>query len=319
MKYTRLRHLLALSSALVLVTASAVEPAAAQGPGNGDCNIWTYEFFVENNANYDVEVSWTPNNGSVTLGQNQCFRADTNGDSEINDMYEAQWQENVLYIITVKPGNGNPYKVAYRDCDDTPDNGPPAPANPCTNYYRPTGTFATGDKNDMCISVESNNEVHMGYSTCNNHYFTTHSSPTLWNLKYDFHSIPVHLGFFSCLITQGSEHDDGPTPRLTTLTEPLAATATSTALTNDYVFGASNYPNPFNPATTIGYALPEAAQVRLEVFDLLGRSVASLVDRFQEAGSYEAVFEAADLPSGTYLYRLQAGALRHTGRMVLSK
>ena len=80
-----------------------------------------------------------------------------------------------------------------------------------------------------------------------------------------------------------------------------------------------NYPNPFNPQTTIRYALPEASRVKLEVFDAAGRRVAVLANERQGAGTHEAVFEAAHLPSGTYLYRLQAGPSARVGKMVLVK
>lgn len=80
-----------------------------------------------------------------------------------------------------------------------------------------------------------------------------------------------------------------------------------------------NYPNPFNPQTTIRYALPEQVHVRLEVFDVLGRRVALLVDAVQEGGSHEAAFDAAQLPGGMYLYRIRAGAFEQTHRMLLLK
>ncbi|MEM6646879.1 MAG: T9SS type A sorting domain-containing protein [Bacteroidota bacterium] len=81
----------------------------------------------------------------------------------------------------------------------------------------------------------------------------------------------------------------------------------------------ANYPNPFNPVTTIGYALPEAGLVRLVVFDLMGREVQVLVDGPRPAGQHEVTFEARRLSSGTYLYRLEAANTVRTGRMVLLK
>jgi hypothetical protein len=66
-----------------------------------------------------------------------------------------------------------------------------------------------------------------------------------------------------------------------------------------------NYPNPFRGATTIQYTLPEDAQVTLRVYDLLGRSVATLVNGVQQAGMYAAQLDAILLPAGTYRYTLQ--------------
>lgn len=65
-----------------------------------------------------------------------------------------------------------------------------------------------------------------------------------------------------------------------------------------------NYPNPFNPSTTIGYALPRASKVSLRVYDMLGREVAQVVGRQQGAGYHEAVFEGSRYASGMYVYRL---------------
>lgn len=70
---------------------------------------------------------------------------------------------------------------------------------------------------------------------------------------------------------------------------------------------SQNYPNPFNPSTVISYQLPVSSEVRLEVFDMLGRKVATLVNQQMEAGAQQVTFNAKNLSSGVYLYRLQAG------------
>jgi hypothetical protein len=66
-----------------------------------------------------------------------------------------------------------------------------------------------------------------------------------------------------------------------------------------------NYPNPFNPATTIRFALPKAAYVKLQVFDVQGKEITTLVSQDLNAGYYATVWHA-DVPSGTYIFRLQA-------------
>ena len=80
-----------------------------------------------------------------------------------------------------------------------------------------------------------------------------------------------------------------------------------------------NYPNPFNPTTTIRIELPVAADVRLAVVDLLGQEIATIIDGWQEAGSHAVTFEAANLSSGVYFCRLQAGGVVLTRRMTVIK
>ena len=82
---------------------------------------------------------------------------------------------------------------------------------------------------------------------------------------------------------------------------------------------AQSYPNPFNPQTQIQYILPAANHVTLEVFDLLGRNIRTLVDQEQAAGTHSVIFDAKDLPNGTYVYRLTAGAFTETKTMILLK
>ncbi|MCC6398223.1 MAG: T9SS type A sorting domain-containing protein, partial [Bacteroidetes bacterium] len=82
---------------------------------------------------------------------------------------------------------------------------------------------------------------------------------------------------------------------------------------------AQNYPNPFNPGTTIRYELPKPSDVRLTIFDMLGRVVSVIVDERREAGVHEVRFDASGLTSGVYLYRLQAGDFVQTRRLLLLK
>lgn len=99
----------------------------------------------------------------------------------------------------------------------------------------------------------------------------------------------------------------------------------SIALDNYYL--ANAYPNPFNPSTTIKYSIPIVKSkhasplqyVTLKVYDILGREVTRLVNKEQQPGNYEVVFNATKLPSGTYFYKLTVGKYSETKKMLLLK
>jgi hypothetical protein len=80
-----------------------------------------------------------------------------------------------------------------------------------------------------------------------------------------------------------------------------------------------NFPNPFNPATTINYSLPEATHAKIEVYNILGQKVAILVDEFKEAGYHSYVWRADRMPSGIYFYRITADEFAKTRKMLIIK
>ncbi|MDI6401341.1 glycoside hydrolase family 9 protein [Balneolaceae bacterium ANBcel3] len=80
-----------------------------------------------------------------------------------------------------------------------------------------------------------------------------------------------------------------------------------------------NYPNPFNPTTSISYYLPESQHVTIKVYNLIGQEVALLTDRFHNAGTHTVSFDASNLASGLYMYRMQAGEMVQTRKMMLVK
>ena len=80
-----------------------------------------------------------------------------------------------------------------------------------------------------------------------------------------------------------------------------------------------NYPNPFNPETKIRYQLPNESKVVIKIYNILGSEVMELVNDKKEAGVYEAEFNASNLSSGTYIYKISADDFVQTKKMILLK
>ena len=100
---------------------------------------------------------------------------------------------------------------------------------------------------------------------------------------------------------------------------PTAVSISPTKKPNEFKL-YTTYPNPFNPATTIRFALPKAGHVTLKIFDFLGREMASLVDGILAVGEHEVTWRpAVAVPAGIYLYRLQAGEFVETRKLILQK
>ncbi len=80
-----------------------------------------------------------------------------------------------------------------------------------------------------------------------------------------------------------------------------------------------NYPNPFNSSTTINFFLPEQTEIKLEIYDLIGNRIKLALDEVKNEGEHSVSVNAGDLASGIYFYRLKAGDLILTRRMILIK
>jgi len=97
--------------------------------------------------------------------------------------------------------------------------------------------------------------------------------------------------------------------------EPLGNVEIKDSYTDLFLY--QNYPNPFNPSTKIKYSIPHSSFVTLKIYDILGKEVATLVNEEKSVGNYEINFNAKNLSSGVYFYRMQAGSFTDTKKFIL--
>ncbi len=99
---------------------------------------------------------------------------------------------------------------------------------------------------------------------------------------------------------------------------PIGVSSSNNNIPGEYRL-EQNYPNPFNPLTKISYSLPKAGDVKLIIFDIIGREAATLINGFIVAGNHSVDFDASNLSSGVYMYKIQAGDFTETKKMILIK
>ena len=128
----------------------------------------------------------------------------------------------------------------------------------------------------------------------------THSEP-IHTLSLDHYTGNFNLDYIKLTVNQAVSNEE-------------TATTTPQRVALD-----QNYPNPFNPTTNISYSLPESEHVSLTIFDLSGRRVAELADGFKSAGNHTVSWNASNMASGIYIYRLRAGGSTITKKMILVK
>ena len=148
-----------------------------------------------------------------------------------------------------------------------------------------------------------------------------------WAVRYhrppdgNEYAIGVHVFSDGKVYVSGSGMvSNNPTEMITIkyAQSPSDVSEISSAVPSNF-FLSQNYPNPFNPSTTLGWQSPVGSWQTLKVYDLLGREVATLVDEFKPAGSYEVEFDASGLSSGVYYYRLISENFISTKKLTLIK
>lgn len=145
----------------------------------------------------------------------------------------------------------------------------------------------------------------------------------LINAKYDIpiHTMPGTPGYSDAIVARFTS----PNKMVLKPGNTIALSNTTTSIQEGKIIKADshglsqNYPNPFNPETIISYQLSEPGLVDLSIYDLLGRKVASLINKYQTTGSYQTVFNAGNIPSGVYIYKLETNTFTLSKKMILAK
>jgi hypothetical protein len=104
---------------------------------------------------------------------------------------------------------------------------------------------------------------------------------------------------------------------LTAIVNPVSVEDENPVVDNFYL--AQNYPNPFNPSTKINFGLKKAGEVEISVYNILGNKVATLVNGFKSAGNHSVSFDASNLSSGIYFYKIVTNGFVQTRKMILEK
>ena len=183
-----------------------------------------------------------------------------------------------------------------------------------------------GDSASILVSLKSNSSEEIiitGFHNRDLQYSINHSIPfTLLPFQTEMIEVmfkPVAEGFFTDTLHIRSETD---TSRIAQILVIAGRTDTTYSIVPNEIIAADfklaqNFPNPFNPFTTIKFSIPEQCNVVLKIYDVLGKEVATLVNEEKPAGEYEVEFNASGLTSGIYFYKLQAGDYNRTRKMIL--
>ena len=167
------------------------------------------------------------------------------------------------------------------------------------------------------ITVGANGLVYVGNGASDpsqgKFYGLTANLQTMWSVTatYNYYCGPA-LGQNGILVVCG-----GGTS-ITAYYTPVGITGNeNNSPEGSYLY--QNYPNPFNAKSKIKYQISKTSQVKIQVFDMLGRMLETLANERKNAGQYELILDAGDLPSGNYFYRLESDGYVETRKMILLK
>lgn len=269
-------------------------------PEFSDATLVQMSSIEEDGDMLTVYVFASLNNGNYIV-YGDTFIGDDDEDGTTDTLYTFNDPPSLDIIFPVA------YENTWRDSTTTVIEGFPAFGYTIEeNVVDGWGTLITPAGERPALRVKN---TYMSYST---------TPPLLLSTDISYQFVTTDLAFFADI-----EVDEDGTPLYAGYSMAFEDMSTANE-SDDLGIPASfklaqNYPNPFNPATQIAYTLPASSEVRLTVFTVTGQEVETLVDATQAAGSYEVNFDASELASGLYLYRLETGQYTETRLMSLIK
>jgi hypothetical protein len=262
----------------------------------------------------DRTTIYTIEGTDLISGQQYFKEVDREYSSTFSDTFNIMWfRKDAVGNVVL----GAMSTTGSSDIDSaTVVNGIMFPNEFLTKGYSRTYNILGYSGQDSVLSVTETVSVPAGtFTNCLQIAQTTYKSDgSVYNYGYSYYAYGVGLVKEVRIIPGSEAHTDELIS--------FGTTGVSDGAVNQTPLKCSlsqNYPNPFNPSTVISYQVASAGNVSLKVFDLLGREVVTLVNEVTSAGSYTATFNAVNMPSGVYFYRLQAGSFTETKRLVLLK
>jgi hypothetical protein len=183
-----------------------------------------------------------------------------------------------------------------------------------------------GDLNEHYFNhglvCDAEGKIYAGATYQGNFYCIDNNGVVLWTLdlgEYEYDSCPaigsdgtLYIGLHISSLFQHHEKN------LIAIRDTVTSVPTIDPKELSYSL-EQNYPNPFNPTTHIRYTISQSGRVFLKVYDILGKEVAILLDRYQERGEYDVIFQSQNLTSGIYFYTLTSGNFTATNKLILLK
>ena len=187
------------------------------------------------------------------------------------------------------------------------------------------GNVNIGTFKDTTVTITNTGNDTLKISSIASSRSTFTARPTAWSIApgqsfadtLRFASITVGADS-AFLVIQSNSGSSPDTVKVSGIAKPITNVEQLTGLPKVYAL-SQNYPNPFNPSTTISFSLPRSGFTTLKIYDLMGREVTTIVSEELPAGTYSRQWNAANISSGIYFYRLQAGSFIVTKKLLLLK